>query len=173
MSKEAGANSGSNVKSTKPINEDHTPHKEQYTNLNQKRDASNRSPLEGNPGKKQKENNQIEVDQTTEENSTQDTNPSEDENQDIDHPHQEDHSSLNNPLLQESKEIKQTLLNLNTKIKTSHQDLSTRMIDNKEMKELLTAQNDKIAMLYIENKDLKTQIIKFEKEALETQEEVL
>ena len=65
------------------------------------------------------------------------------------------------------------MLNLNTKIKTSHQDLLTRMIDNKEMKELLTAQNDKMAMLYNENKDLKTQIIRLEKEALETQEEVL
>ena len=69
MSKEAGANSGSNVKTSKPINEDHTPHKEEHTNLNQKRDASKRSPLEGNPGKKQKENNQIEINQTTEDNS--------------------------------------------------------------------------------------------------------
>ena len=45
MSKEAVANPGSNVKTSKPINEDHTPHKEEHTNLNQKRDASNRSPL--------------------------------------------------------------------------------------------------------------------------------
>ena len=37
MSKEAGANSGSNVKSTKPINEDHIPHKEQYPNPNPKK----------------------------------------------------------------------------------------------------------------------------------------
>ena len=41
------------------------------------------------------------------------------------------------------------------------------------MKELLTAQNDKIAMLYNENKELKSQINKLEKEVLEVQEEAL
>ena len=101
------------------------------------------------------------------------TNPTENVDLDMYHPDKAEHPSLSNPLLQELKIIKHTLLNLNTKIETSHQDLSSRMIDNKEMKELLTAQNDKIAMLYIENKDLKTQIIKLEKEALEAQEEVL
>ena len=87
----------------------------------------------------------------TEDNSLRETNPSDEENMDIDHPHQDDTYPLNNPFLQELKEIKQTLLNLNTKIETSHQDLSTRMIDNKELKDLLTTQNDKIAMLYTEN----------------------
>ena len=47
------------------------------------------------------------------------------------------------------------------------------MIDSREMKELLAAQNDKITMLYNENKELKTQISKLKKEALEAQEEAL
>lgn len=41
------------------------------------------------------------------------------------------------------------------------------------MKELLTAQNDKIVMLYNENRDLKSHINKLEKEVLEVQEEAL
>ena len=169
MSKEAG----STAKTSKSSNEDHTPHKEENINLNLKRDASNRSPLEGNPLKKSKETNQIEINQMIEDNSLQETSPTEEDNLGIDHLQQDDTCSLNNPLLQELKEIKQTLLNLNTKIETSHQDLLTRMIDNKELKELLTLQNDKLAMLSTENTDLKAQIAKLEKEAIEMQEEML
>ena len=179
MPKEASANSGSKVKLVKSPKEDHTPHKEQDTNSNQKRDASTRSPLDGNPSKKQKEYKETEVFQMMEQNSLWDTeisindnksstnsitpNPTENEDLDMHHPDKDGNPSLSTPLLQELKEIKHTLLNLNTKIEISHQDLLSRMIDNKEMKELLTAQNDKIAM----------QIIKLEKEALEAQEEVL
>lgn len=83
MSKEAGANSGSKVKSVKSPTEDHTPHKEQDTNLNQKRDASTRSPLDGNPGKKQKEYNETEVPQMMEQNPPQDTQTSINENKSV------------------------------------------------------------------------------------------
>ena len=47
------------------------------------------------------------------------------------------------------------------------------MIDNKELKDLLTLQNEKLAMLSTENTDLKAQIAKLEKEAIEMQEEML
>ena len=107
--------------------------------------------------------NITETNQITEDNSLRELSSTEDENQDTNHLQQDDTCFLNNPLLQELKEIKQTLLNLNTKIETSHQDLSTRMIDNKELKDLLTLQNEKLAMLTTENTDLKAQIAKLEK----------
>ena len=90
-------------------------------------------------------------------------NPTEITNHDMYHLDKEEQPTLSNPLLQELKEIKNTLLNLDTKIESSHQDLSSRLINNKEIKELLAAQNDKIAMPYNENKELKTQINKLKK----------
>ena len=55
MSKEADASAGAKGKMAKSPREDHAPNNEQQATPNQKRDASTRSPLEGNPGKKQKE----------------------------------------------------------------------------------------------------------------------
>ena len=73
-------------------------------------------------------------------------------NHNIHHMDKDEQPMLHSSLLQELKEIKNTLLNLDAKIEPSHQDLSSRMIDNIEMKELLVAQDNKIAMLYNENK---------------------
>ena len=99
MSKEAG----STGKTSKSSNEDHTPHKDENTNLNLKWDASNRSPLEGNPLKKSKETNEIETNQMIEDNSLWEISSTEEENLDINHLQQDDTCSPNNPLLQELK----------------------------------------------------------------------
>ena len=169
MSKEGG----STGKTTKLCDEDHTPHKDENANLNLKWDASNRSPLEGNPLKKSKETNKTETNQITEDNPLREISSTEEESRDINHLQQDDTHSSNNSLLQELKEIKETLLNLSTKIETSHQDLSARMIDNKELKDLLTLQNEKLVTLSTENTDLKAQIAHLEKQVLEMQEEML
>ena len=123
MSKEAG----STGKTSKSADEDHTPHKDENTNLNLKWDASIRSPLEGNPQKKSKETNDTETNQITEDTPQREISSTDEENRDTNYLQQHDNCipNINNDyLLQELKEIKETLLNLNTKIETSHQDLS-------------------------------------------------
>ena len=149
------------------------PHKDENPNTNLKRDASNRSPLEGNPVKKPKEMNETKQNPTIDYNPLQVTSSIEEENQDTNQLPQQDTNSSNNPVLQELKEIKETLLKLNTKIETSHQELSNRMIDNKELKDLITSQNEKLTMLSTENTDLKAHIAHLEKQVVETQEETL
>ena len=138
MSKEIG----SSGKTHKPSDEEHTPHKDENPNTNLKRDATNRSPLEGNPLKKPKETNKTKQNPSIEHNPLQVTSSLEEENHDTNQSPQQDTNSSDNPLLQELKEIKETLLKLNTKIETSHQELSTRMIDHKELKDLITSQNE-------------------------------
>ena len=59
MPKEAGASAGVKGKVAKSPKDDHVPYNEKQANPNQKRDASTRSPLEGNPDKKQEEHNEI------------------------------------------------------------------------------------------------------------------
>ena len=170
MSKEIG----SSGKTHKSSNEEHTPHKDENPNTNNlKCDTSNRSPLEGNPLKKPKEINETKQNPTIDYNPLQVTSSIEEENQDTNHLPQQDTNSSDNPLLQELKEIKETLLKLNTKIETSHQELSTRMIDNKELKDLITSQNEKLKMLFTENMDLKAHISHLEKQVVEMQEETL
>ena len=163
----------SSGKTPKSSDEEHTPHKDENPNTNLKQDASNRSPLEGNPLKKPKETNETKQNHSTEYNPLQELSSTEEEYQYTNQLSQQDTSTSNNPLLQELKEIKETLLKLNTKIETSHQELSTRMIDNKELKDLLTLQNEKLVMLSTENMDLKAHIAHLKKQVVETQEETL
>ena len=163
----------SSGKTHKPPNEKHTPQKDENPNTNLKRDASNRSPLEGNPLKKPKEINETKQNPTIDYNPLQSTSSTEGDNQDTNHLPQQVTNNSNNPVLQELKEIKETLLNLNTKIETSHHELSNRMIDNQELKDLITSQNEKLTMLSTENMDLKAHIAHLEKQVVETQEETL
>lgn len=58
-------------------------------------------------------------------------------------------------LLQELKDTKITIIKLDTKIDSSNQDLSSKSMDFKELKDLITSQNDQITMLYTENKELR------------------
>ena len=163
----------SSEKTHKPPNEKHTPQKDENPNTNLKRDASNRSPLEGNPLKKPKEINETKQNPTIDYNPPQLTSSIEEENQDTNHLPQQVTNNSNNPVLQELKEIKETLLNLNTKIETSHHELSNRMIDNQELKDLITSQNEKLTMLSTENMELKAHIAHLEKQVVETHEETL
>ena len=86
---------------------------------------------------------------------------------------EEEQPTVTSSLLQELREIKNTILNLDTKIESSYQHLSSRITDNTEMKELLASQNNKIAMLYNENKELKLLNNKLKKEIIEMQGEAL
>ena len=174
MPKEAGASARVKEKMTKSPKDNHVSHNKNQSNPNQKRDASSRSPLEGNPGKKQKEHNETGTEQMKEKNPERITNENKlNTDSHAMNPIEEGQPTLSTSLLQKLKEIKNTLVNLDPKIESSHQDLSSRMIDNKEIKDLLSAQNDKITMLYKENKELKRHITKLKKESLEMQEELL
>ena len=185
MSKEAGTIAGVKGKVAKLPKDDLASLNENQANPNQKRDVSTRSPLEGNPGKKQKEYNVSKTNNIKEQNTEGTTkenkldifssasNQADNRNHDTHHNDKDEQPILSNSLLHELKEIKNTLLNLDAKIESSHQNLSSRIIDNKEMKELLAAQNNKIVMLYNKNKELKSQINKLKKETIEEQEEAL
>ena len=149
MTKEAGASAGVKGKVTKMPKDEPVSQNEKQANPNEKRDASTRSPLEGKPGKKQKECNEIKMNNTKEQNTEGNTkdnksdtvssasNQADTRNHNIYHTDKDEQPMLNSSLLHELKEIKNTLPNLDAKIESSHQDLSSRMIDNIEMKELL------------------------------------
>ena len=86
---------------------------------------------------------------------------------------EEEEPTTINSLLCKLKDIKDMILKLDAKVKSNHHDLSYRVADFSEVKELLTLQNDKIAMLYSKTKELKSQNSTLEKEILEVCEETL
>ena len=76
-------------------------------------------------------------------------------------------------LLHELRDIKDNIIKLDAKIDSSHCDLSEKVTDCKVLNQLITTQNDKIAKLYDENDELRTQNKKLESELLKVSEELL
>ena len=183
MTKEAGA--GVKPKTTKTQKDDKCHQEDRQANSNPKRDGSSRIPLEGKPGKRQKECKEMETnnmqelknDETNKESELETSTGTPTQQEDNYHnsptKDEEEQPTVTSSLLQELREIKNTILNLDTKIESSYQDLFSRITDNTEMKELLASQNDKIAMLYNENKELKLLNNKLKKEIIEMQGEAL
>ena len=151
----------------------------------QKRDASTRSPLDGNPEKrKQKENRRLASDETchrnpndsigindtsTHRNSTDITtaiNETTPKTNGTDVVNQEETYSL----LKELMEIKKIISSLNDKVELNHQDLASKIADSIEMKEIISCQNEKIDKLNRENTELRSSNMQLEKDILQLQE---
>ena len=176
--------------STPTSNNDHTP-------STQKRNATNRSPLEGHSDKKQRESNMTKTNNkplmeddnsyhkeedvfpkaTDEHNTTEnmmdmnDTGPS--LNSSRVNPDGNNTEVSLSTLLTELRDIKVTILNLDSKIDTSHQELSEKLIDNKDFYDHIASQDKKILELQQENNELKIQNTSLENEIDKTQEDML
>ena len=177
---------GTRQRNPKTPKDNKTPPEDKTKLNNSKRCASLRSPLEGNPDKKQKESSDTEKvkpnmyeskkDNSDKDNDAASTFPmnkqqsfksNEPEIEEKEEIGRKGDSSIISSLLSELKEIEEMILKLDAKVKVNHHDITTRVSDFSKMKELLTLQNDKIAMLYSENKELKSQNNTLEKELLE------
>ena len=161
-------------------------HDDKHKGVTNKRNASTRSPLEGNPGKEQKESKKNEETNTT--NNAIDIEPSGNrDTTDIYQAHSTpkpidgDHASINNTeypehsmplhtLLEELKEIKSSIQNLNNKL---DQELTTRTTDYKSLNNMITAQHDQVKLLTKTNEDLKEQNRKLQNEVLNSQTDML
>ena len=166
----------------------------------QKRNATNRSPLEGHSDKKQKEfkttqpNSKLPTDNDNSYHKEEDACPlnknSNDEQNttyntmDIDttallpntRPENLDENTDEvtlSSLLTELRDIKITILNLDAKIDTSHHELSAKLIDNKAFYDHVASQDKKIIELQQENNELKRQNTTLENEINKTQEDML
>ena len=174
-----------------PINE-HNP-------SSQKRNATNRSPLEGHPDKKQKESNMTKTnskplmedknsyhkdEDVFPLNKTKDEHNTTENTMDMDTTGLLPNTSRENPdenitevslstLLTELRDIKITILSLDSKIDTSHHELSEKLIDNKVFYDHIASQDKKILDLQQENKELKRQNTTLENEIDRTQEDML
>ena len=164
-------------------------HDDKQKGVTAKRNASTRSPLEGNPGKKQKDTKKSgDVDTTT---NTMDTNCSgsinitdiSDSYQAHDTPKQLDgeqsptinteHPEHNMPLhtlLEELKEIKSSIQNLNDKL---DQELTTRATNYKTLHSMVTSQHNQIKLLTKANENLNEQNRKLQIEVVNTQTDML
>ena len=99
----------SSGKTHKPPNEKHTPQKDENPNTNLKWDASNRSPLEGNPLKKPKEINETKQNPTIDYNPLQLTSSIEEENQDTNHLPQQVNQQFKQPSTSRTKRNQRNL----------------------------------------------------------------
>ena len=197
MLKEAGTGTKSNTKKTPKPDK-----RETDSSVTNKRDASTRSPLEENPEKKlrdvylkkctAKETEVNEVDNTShidnKENSLETKNPNEsdmssEEMEMAQYPIEDstqntltDKQHYQNTLdilLNELKDLKVSIAKLDAKLDQGYQDLSSKLPKTEELKELIASQNDQIAALHIENKNLKLKNELLGKELLEVQESTL
>ena len=195
MTKEVGNGTKSNTQKTPKPDK-----KEQESTTTTKRDASTRSSLDENPGKRQrealKEKNTMEKDETDEKGNeshnddsnslNEPANPKEltqsSEEMEYDPTVHSDHNistetihhqNTLESLLHELRDLKGTIMKLDTKIDHSYQDLSSKITNTEELKDLITSQNDKITTLYTENKNLKQQNEALERELLEVQDSML
>lgn len=150
------ASTGGKQKNSRSLKDDKIQQEDttRQTNPNPKRDASSRSPLEGNPGKKQKESmdkdktnwHEIMKDKCDKDNEAalptlMPQEQSTSNNQSI--IEEEEELTTTKSLLCKLKDIKDMILKLDVKVKLNHQDLSSRVSDFSEVKELIALQNDK------------------------------
>ena len=153
-----------------------------------KRNATERSPLEGNPGKKQKESTNIPQNQETKgKQELHDEDPNTDQcidkiqntlaetqqkkiEKDPDHGHEQDTNPILQDLLEELRDIKKSILSLDTKL---NRELNTRVKEHKELTDIVATQHIKIKSLDTANKELKEQNRLLQNNLLNTQKDLL
>ena len=173
MIKEANDNPKSKTPKTPKQQKTYTTQCEDMSKTaSHKRNATERSPLEGNPDKKQKESTYIPQNKKTNrkqelhdedpntdqcidkiQNSLAETQQKENEN-DPDHGHEQDTTPTLQVLLEELRDIKKSILNLDSKL---NRELNTRVKEHKELADIVTTQHSKIKSLDTANKELKEQ----------------
>ena len=155
MNKEGGTSV--KTKTPKPNKSDKSITDDPTGNLSQKRDASTRSPLEGNPGKKPRDNGKpisnnahdyaddtaINEDLTCLSSTNMEMAHKNDGNDDKQDTKEVECQETTDSLLKELREIKNNILCLNERVKLNHQELSSKMADSIEIKEILVSQSEK------------------------------
>ena len=155
----------------------------------QQRDASTRSPLDGNPEKKKQKDNRRSIsdetyhddpndknDAITNKDSTGNTISPIEKTTDAngkDTVQLESDSKCHeetNSLLKELIEIKNSISGLNDKVDLNHQELTSKLADSIEMKEIIFSHNEKIDQLNKENTELRSSNRQLEKDILQLQE---
>ena len=146
-------------KATMQYNSNNVEGDDKHKGVTAKRNASARSPLEGNPGKRQKDTKKIGEMET----STTIMDPCQTESNNIT-------EIPLHTLLEELKEIKTSIQQLNDKL---DHELTTRADEYRSLQETITSQHDQITKLNKTNDDLIEQNRKLENEVIKAQTEML
>ena len=155
-----------------------------------KRDSSERSPLEGNPQKKQCDTSptcyaeanpqqtqstpSIETSKihTQEHSINQDTDAEQEKIKQIENT-EPDQNLMMQTILQELKSIKMTIHHLGEKVDQSFETLAKNTTENTELKKVITSQNNQISTLIDDNTTLKHKNKNLEKDIKELEDEML
>ena len=154
-----------------------------------KRNATEISPLEGKPGKKQKERANISQNQETNgEHDPQEEELNTDQcidkiqnilveteqhkkiGNDLEHGHEHNTNPILQDLLEALRDIKKSILNLDAKL---NRELNTRVKEHKEFTDIVATQHAKIKSLDTANKELKEQNRILQNNLLNTEKEML
>ena len=147
------------IKITTQHNSNNTESDDKHKGVTAKRNASVRSPLKGNPGKRQKD---------TKKSGEIETAPNI-----MDTSHTESTNTTEMPLhtlLEELKEIKTSIQQLNDKL---DHELTTRADKYRSLQDMVTSQHDQIIALTKAKEDLSEQNRKLENEVINSQTELL